>query len=74
MFKAWDMVGLRVGDAFVHKRATFKIVIASSDEYSDPKSGSTSSSRHPLSCKTYAWEIKNYETYIFTCDEVVHTS
>lgn len=52
MLTTWDIIGLRVGDALVHKRATFSITIASSDEYSDPKSGSTSSSRLPLSCKT----------------------
>ncbi|KAJ6951156.1 hypothetical protein NC653_040512 [Populus alba x Populus x berolinensis] len=41
--------------ALVHKRATFSITIATSEEYSDPNSRSTDSER-PLSCKTWAWQ------------------
>jgi len=52
MLTAWHIVGLSVGDALVHKRATFSITMASSVEYSEPMSGSTSSRRFPLSCKT----------------------
>ena len=52
MLTTWDIIGLRVGDALVHKRATFSITIASSVVYSEPKPGSTNSNRLPLSCRT----------------------
>lgn len=52
MLTTWDIVGLRLGDALVHKRATFSITIASSVVYSEPKPGSTNSNRLPLSCRT----------------------
>lgn len=45
----FDIEGRSVGDALAHKRATFSIRSASSFEYSDPRSGSTSSKRVPLS-------------------------
>ncbi|THU73680.1 hypothetical protein C4D60_Mb04t25420 [Musa balbisiana] len=45
MLTTLDIMGLRVGDGLVHARATFKICNASSLEYSEPRTGSTSSSR-----------------------------
>lgn len=54
----WDMFGRRVGDALVHKSATFSIKSASSFEYSWPRLGSTSSSSVPLSCNTHAYCVK----------------
>lgn len=68
MLTTWDIFGLRVGEALVHNRATFSITIVSSDEYSEPKAGSTNSNRLPLSCKTYACKENQFEiayTYIW---------
>jgi hypothetical protein len=51
MLTTSDIVGLSVGDAFVHKRATLTIVSASSMLTSDPNVSSTSSIKLPLCCK-----------------------
>ena len=59
MLTTSDIVGLSVGDAFVHKRATLTIVSASSMLTSDPKVSSTSSIKLPLCCE---WQA---------CDEVI---
>lgn len=52
MLTTADIVGRSVGEALVHKRATFSIKSASSVEYSAPRLGSIISKRLPLSWRT----------------------
>ena len=47
-----DIGGLRVGDGLVQRSANCSILMASSEEYFEPRLGSTNSRRFPCSWRT----------------------